>query len=117
MLQRLAYSFVIGSCLMHLFCCGLPLLMSITSLAALVGITSGDLLGLSWFSHYSHEIMAFSGVVLVASIAVHIISSRINCRTDGDCVHEPCDEKKDYSRHLLVMATVLFVVNQLLFHS
>ena len=111
-MQRIANAFVISSCLVHIFCCGLPLLMSITSLTALLGVSGGDLFGMSWMTHtHDHSLMIVSGVILFITGAIQWIGSRIDCRTDGQCVHEPCDTKKDYSRIIFYVACALYGVN------
>lgn len=113
--ERLAYSFVIGSCLMHVFCCGLPLMMSAANVAALLGITGAGLAHSLWFEQFEVTIMIVSGVMLAITALLQAISKRINCRTTGSCVHEPCDKKKSLSERAFQIAVVLYVVNVALF--
>ena len=115
LVQRLAYSLILSSFIMHLFCCGIPLMMSITSLTALVGITSGEMLHHSWFGRYEVELLAVSGAILFFTGGLQWISRRIDCRTDGHCAHEPCDPKKDLSGHIFAGAATLYLLNLAIF--
>lgn len=111
MLKYIAPSFIIVSCMMHMFCCGIPLLLSVTSLGTVLGISSASMFEFEWFEAIEHELFITSGTVLAATIIAHIISRRLNCYEDARCCDAPCDEKKSLSFYLLIGASVLYVVN------
>lgn len=93
----------------HLFCCGLPLLLSLGSLTATFGMTSSD-----WhtaFRPYEMPLLVISGALLLLTGLVHWIAYRIDCRTDGECHHAPCAPKKDYARIIFAGACALYLVN------
>tara|TARA_B100001123_G_scaffold59061_1_gene63746 strand:- start:1626 stop:1940 length:315 start_codon:yes stop_codon:yes gene_type:complete len=99
---------------MHVFCCGLPLAMSLISLGTMVGVTGLQLPVFDWFGRNEPYIMAISGVLLLITGLMLAAAQRINCRTDGHCVHPPCDEKKDYTVLIFTVAVALYAGNSLL---
>ena len=117
-------STVIFSQLMHIFCCGLPFLFSVVSLFSLLGVSIALPTAFSGLHEAIHEwevpILMFSGAVVVLGWVLHIISVKLDCRKDGMCVHEPCEPKKDKSALLLQFASILFIINcviYFLFHE
>lgn len=114
--KNISFSFVIISCFMHVFCCGIPLLLSITSVAAMLGVAGVKTFKLSWFiGSIEPQILMISGAILTISLAGQFISNRLDCHTDGHCIHEPCDKKKTFSERLLIIAVCLYVINLLVF--
>jgi len=111
MLRYLAPSFVIASGVMHLFCCGIPLVLSITSLSAVFGFSSGSALELEWFEAIEQELMVVSGAILLATFAAQVMSRRLNCYEDAACCDSPCDGKKTISTYLLIGASFLYLIN------
>lgn len=116
MLKKTAFFFVILSSFMHVFCCGLPLLLSLTSLAAMLGLSSVKIMHVSWFvGSMQVNILIFSGLVLAGSCVAQWIGNRLDCHTDGHCHHKPCDKKKSLSGWFLIAAVCLYVVNVVIF--
>ena len=106
---------VVGSCLMHVLCCGLPLLLSISSVAALVGVTGGELVAHHWFEAYEVPALIGSGLLLGFTAVVHGLSRFIDCRRDGVCQHAPCSEKKRRSTRVLLVTALIYTVNVALY--
>lgn len=118
MFKKLALSLVVFGSVMHIFCCGLPLLLSLTSLAAMLGISGAKMMEVSWFvGSMQGTILMISGLVLAASFATQWLGNRIDCHTDGHCTHEPCDTKKSISNWILIGAACLYVINILIFFA
>lgn len=113
MFKYLAPSLVIVGCVMHLFCCGIPLLLSLTSLASTLGIASGSMLGATWYQQIEQELVLTSGVILFWTLVAHMVSSKLNCQEDAGCNHAPCEEKKSLSFKLLLGASCLYLLNML----
>ena len=111
MLKTFSTFFVILGSLMHLFCCGLPLLLSITSLATTLGFSSLSIFEFEWFEPIENYVLIVMGIMLAATYLVNRSSKQIDCTEDGLCEHPPCDEKKDISGYLLKIAVVLYLVN------
>ncbi len=113
-LQGMCSWFVVLSELSHVFCCVLPSVFSMLTILITMGVM-GSMPG--WINDV-HDVMhgwevpiiAASGIVLVLSWGLHLVSKRINCHDTG-CVHEPCEPKKDKNAFILKIATVLFVAN------
>lgn len=115
--QRFTYAIVLGSCLMHVFCCGIPLLLALTNIAAMFGIAGAGTLHSHWFEQFEVTVLVLAGGMLALTGLIQLVSNRINCRTDGHCSHEPCDKKKTLSQHMFTFAVLLFALNVLLFFA
>jgi hypothetical protein len=102
---------------MHVLCCGLPLVMSISSLATLIGLSGADAANHTWFEPYETPIMIVAGVLLLFSAGVVGVSKIIDCRKQGACVHKPCDKKKDFTNTILATSALVYMVNIALYFS
>ena len=110
MIRNLSHMFVISSSLMHVFCCGVPLVMSITALTGSFGVLGAPL----WFEQIERELLLFSGALLLFTAAAQWISQRLDCRREGACVHPPCDKSKRRSALLFYGAVGLYLFSILL---
>ncbi len=102
----------------HIFCCVLPTLFSVLSLLSGVGLVSVMPAGLERLHGVLHDweapMIAVSAVVLAAGWGLYYYSKKINCHDTG-CCHGPCEPKKNKVHLVLQIATVLFVVNVLVY--
>lgn len=116
MLRRMAFSFIALSSLMHIFCCGIPLLLSLTSVVTLFGLSSTKLLHLSWFvGAAQEELLIISGIALVISfIALHA-HDRTHANSEKPCASIACNEKKSISHWTIKVASGLYGMNILLY--
>lgn len=114
-IQKGIYWSVLASELTHVFCCGLPVVVSTLSLMASLGLISvlpTGIMALHDIMHaYEMPMIIASAAVLALGWALHHISERLNCVKDSDCHHEPCAPKKKKASKVLWFATVLFAVN------
>ena len=108
---------------MHVFCCGIPTVISITSLLTGLGVASIMPTGILAFHNFMHPyeipMIAVSGAVLAAGWAMYWAAKRVDCHNTG-CCHEPCGPKKDKALWVLAGASGLFAFNTLfyfLFHA
>ena len=101
-----------------MLCCGLPAVFSVLSLLSAVGIIVSMPVGLEHLHLMTHNyetgMFVFSGCVMVVGWILHYIADRMDCQTQG-CCHEPCRPKKKRSATILVVATVLFAVNSIIY--
>jgi len=111
MLKTITPYFIILGCLMHLFCCGLPLLLSITSLTTAIGISSLSIFEIEWFEAVENYVLIISGVMLAVTYIINRSSKELDCSESGFCTHPPCGEKKNSSSYILRIAIVLYLVN------
>ncbi len=109
--QQFSFYLVLATCAMHVLCCGLPLLLSIGSLAAIAGVSGNEWLHPHWLEQYEYGLIALSAAALIVTGGVQYAASRINCRTDGHCHHKPCDKKKRLAQRIYLIAAALFFVN------
>ena len=83
MFKYLSPFFVLLSSGMHLFCCGIPLLLSISSLGVIFGI-SGTAFEIEWFEAIEDKVMVVSGFVLFLSFFVDQFNKQRVCNEHAD---------------------------------
>ena len=105
----------------HVFCCVLPVVFSVLSLMSGVGLISTMPTGLVWFHDVMHDyevpMIIVSGVILLLGWALSWYAERIDCHDTphGGCHHEPCAPKKKRAHKVLIVASVLFTLNVLVY--
>lgn len=104
----------LASVLGHVFCCGLPLAVSLIGLLAGVGTLSVMVPGLetlhAGLHHYEWPLIVFSAVMVALGWVFHFLGRKVDCHDSG-CHHPPCEPSKDRTSMLLVLATVIFIAN------
>lgn len=99
----------------HVFCCGLPTMFSVLSIAVGMGVMGsmpGVIVGMHDALHYYElPIIVSSGLILFAGWGLYLYSRKIDCLTDGACSHKPCSPKKDRTKLFMIVATLLFCMN------
>jgi hypothetical protein len=106
---------VLLSELSHVFCCVIPTLVTVLSAFANIGLfvvsPDGLLMNIHNAMHeYEIPIIVFSGVMVALGWLAHIVSRDVDCHDTG-CVHPPCTPQKSRNSKILAIATLLFVVN------
>lgn len=111
--RHLSVAVLLSEC-SHVFCCVLPSVVTLLSLATNLGLMTvmpGFLLELhEAIHHYELAIIVFSGVVLAVGWIVQVGSSRVDCHDHG-CHHPPCDPRKKMNGRILIVASILFGAN------
>lgn len=109
---------VLASEFSHVFCCVLPTVFTVASLAVNIGLISAAPTWLNDLHHHIHDyeipIIAFSGVMLALGWLAHSASRKTDCHNTG-CVHPPCDNRKTINFKILIAASILFTVNITIF--
>ena len=106
---------VLASGLSHLFCCVLPVVFSLITLAIGLGTAPLWIEGLHDAMHgWEKPLLIFSGVMVALGWGVHVIATKINCR-DTCCEQTDCQPKKNKAHKILKIATLLFVFNVAVF--
>ncbi len=104
----------------HVFCCVLPSVFSVLTVLVSAGLIGAMPVWLEGLHHFMHgwelPMMAMSGSILVIGWALHFVSKSMDCHDTG-CVHEPCEPKKKHTARILQIATLLFVVNIVIYLS
>lgn len=113
-IQNFIYWACVGSEISHIFCCGLPMVFSVMSLASGLGLMAAMPASLEFLHHAIHDyeipMIMMSGLVILMGWALHYVAYRIDCRSTG-CAHGPCAPKKKRSSKVLMVATGLFIFN------
>lgn len=122
--QKAIYWTVIMSETGHLFCCALPAILGILSFFSafgMIGIVPHVLLDLHDFMHrWEVPVIAFSAALLGFGWWLYRNSLKLDCSTEHTCGHPPCKPKKDRTKIVLLVASVLFGFNftlYLFFHD
>jgi len=109
---------VIASEFSHVFCCVLPSLFSVFSLLVGMGVIGVMPLWMKGFHDAMHAyeipLMAMSGLVVLLGWGLHALSRRMDCHDSG-CGHGACTPKKNRSEIILKFATVLFLINVMVY--
>lgn len=109
-----AYSLIIGCSLMHIFCCGIPLLITILGLSANLGFALSGAVDNSLFENFEKfeiEILIISGLVLLLAFAVKYKAGILNC-CKGEA-KEFCKKEERINGLFLKVSSVLYLVNLL----
>ncbi len=113
-LTRTANSAMMASLISHLLCCGLPTIINLLALISGLGTFSAMA---PWIGLLHDNLHKFEEVLLLVSALTlgfgfwaNRVSSQRNCVTET-CHHEPCAPKKQQSRIILIIASILFGIN------
>lgn len=77
-----AYTVVIGCSLMHIFCCGVPLLTTIVGLGSVFGVFATGVLENSLFENFENfenEILIISGLILLLAFILKLQARKLEC--------------------------------------
>lgn len=110
---------VLVSELSHIFCCVIPTLVTILSAFANLGLfiisPDGILMDIHNAMHiYEIPVIVFSGVMVALGWVAHMLSRNVDCHDTG-CGHPPCTPQKRKNSKVLIIATLLFAVNILIY--
>ena len=120
-IQKTLYASVVASESIHIFCCVLPTVFSILSLLAGMGVvaTLPSFLNDAHAAIHAYEIpmIMVSGLILLFGWGLYLYSRKIDCRNEGTCAHTPCEPKKNRTKIFMMLATILFVVNIMVYFA
>lgn len=110
---------VLVSELSHVFCCVIPTLVTVLSAFANIGLVvvapDGILMRIHEALHeYEIPVIVFSGVMVVVGWIAHLASRTVDCHDTG-CGHPPCTPRKNWNSRILLGATLLFMVNMVIY--
>lgn len=120
-IQKNIMTAVIASETIHIFCCVLPTVFSVISLLSGMGliVTMPGFIDAAHHMIHDYEIplMMISAAILLAGWGLYFYAQRLNCRTEAGCAHEPCAPKKNRVCYVLMGASILFMVNVIIYVS
>ncbi len=116
MLQKITTTMLIGSSLVHLLCCGLPLLLGLVSIAAWAGWNGALQFSIPHLHDYEGVMIAASGGLILLTAIANFIATKINCTKDNfagqiSCHHEPCDKEKTFAQKIFIVALTFWIIN------
>ena len=110
-LRRNIVWLVIASEVSHLFCCILPTLAAVLSLAVGVGLLPAAFTSLHDIIHgYEVPIIVFSASMIVLGWWAYWLATRTDCHALGHDEHA-CHKTTDRSKIYLVIGTIVFLIN------
>lgn len=114
-LRRNIVWLVVASEISHLFCCVLPTLAAVLSLAVGVGLLPTAFTQLHDIIHgYEIPVIIFSALMLVLGWWAYWLAKRTDCHSLGHDEHA-CHKTTDRSKVYLVVGTALFALNLCIF--
>jgi len=113
-LQTTIFYSILASELGHVFCCVIPTVLSILTLAASYGMVvtiPGFALSYHNYIHtWEHLIIAISAALLVLGWSLFALNARLQIKHDC-CSQTTCNKTRHKSKIIMIIATVLFLVN------
>lgn len=102
----------------HVFCCVLPTLFSLLTLLAGLGVLAAVPVMMVEVHDLIHKyelgVIGFSGAMIGLGWLLHYHSLKVDCHDTG-CHHPPCTPVKRKTSKFLLVASVLFAVNILVY--
>lgn len=89
-IERVSLGLQTSSLLVHVFCCGLPLIVNVAALGGLAGITLLPLGFEAWFHQNEYMIFGLAVVMVAVSGGLQLLSHRHAHSTHHE--HHDCDE-------------------------
>jgi len=78
MIKLLSSYFLLFSCITHFFCCGIPLVLSLTSLTSILGFSTLAFFDLPWFENIEIQLFLFTTIVYILLIVTQLNIKRFN---------------------------------------
>ncbi len=78
MIKFLSSYLLLLSCLTHFFCCGIPLILSLTSLSSILGFSTLAFLDFPWFEDIEIQFFLITTFVYILLILTQFNSKRFN---------------------------------------
>ncbi len=115
-LHKSLFTSVIVAETTHVFCCVLPTLVTLISLAGSVSSSitlPGILLDIhEWLHAWEIPVIIFSGIMLALGWGMYFLAKQIECARPHCTPHETsCSPQKKNAHLILMIATILFVAN------
>ena len=78
MIKFLSSYFLLLSCLAHFFCCGIPLILSLTSLTSILGFSTLVFYDFAWFEDIEIQLFLITTLVFVLLIITKVNIKRFD---------------------------------------
>lgn len=78
MIKFLSSYFLLLSCLTHFFCCGIPLILSLTSLTSILGFSTLSFFDFPWFEDIELQFFLVTTFIYVLLVFTHFKTKRFN---------------------------------------
>jgi hypothetical protein len=111
----IAYSLVIGCSLIHILCCGLPLIATIIGLGTTLGFITGGILEnplFASFEQFEIQIFIISGLMLALAFIFKFRAKKLNC-----CEKEEknfCNKNEKLNNLFLKISSLLYLISILI---
>ena len=107
--------FLLFGCSIHLFCCGIPLLIGIFSLTSSIAGSSLFLINEIWSEAYEIPLLIFTTMILLMFIGFEINHKRSNYEENKCCPEDNFDKKKNLTKINLKISILFYSINMFLF--
>ena len=103
------YFLIISFCLVHFFCCAIPLLATIFGLTATLGFFNNEILDnifVENFEKFEVEILLMSGLLILSAFILKLRAKRLDC-CEGE-QKKFCTKNEKLNNLFLKIATILY---------
>ena len=96
----------------HLFCCGVPFFISLSSLTSNLFYYELHFVDFELLEITEHYLLALTSLIFFFLILSEVYSKKIKCDKDDDCcTEEQCDSKQKTFKLNIVLSASLYIVN------
>ena len=78
MIKFLSSYFLLLSCLTHFFCCGIPLILSLTSLTSILGFSTLAFFDFPWFEDIELQFFLITTFIYILLVFTHLKTKRFD---------------------------------------
>ena len=117
MLKYYSSYFLVLSCLTHLICCGLPVLLSLNTLLANVFFLGSISSYFEFFEKIENYVFSLVSALLFFIILLEVLNRNVKCSDYDNCSDEQCSTEKKKIRFNIIFSAVLYTINSYLFFS
>ncbi len=112
-----SYALVLGG-VTHLICCGIPFVLSLTSLSTNIFYFESNVLNLDSLEIAENFLFCLTSTIFLMLISLEIYNKKIKCAKDEECCSEQqCDSTKKTIKFNIFFSSSLYLVNSYFYLS
>lgn len=109
---------LIFSSFTHLLCCGIPILLGLSSLFTNLIFVESAFLDFELLEIFESYLFTFTSLIFLMFISLEIYNKKVKASTDDECCSvEEHDSTKKTIRFNIILSSILYIFNSLLFVS
>ncbi len=102
----------------HLLCCGIPFVLSLSSLSTNFFFFESNLFDFESLEIAEYYLFSLTSLLFLMLLSFEVYNRKIKCAKEDDCCNEDeCDSTKKTIRFNIILSTTLYIVNSYFFVS